>query len=377
MATKEGKISDLLHWLRFRIARDTYPASRAPEIDALVPNTVRARALRTVQDELVGIGNGQPDQKLRLRSTPVDPDSLVLRDSLGEQWKSVDDLAVTGRDDRAFVLDPGSGELSFGDGEHGLMPVAGLELIADYRSGGGAQGNVAAREIKTVLTPLSGIKSVVNRRPARGGKAGQTIAEFIKTAPTILRTRDRAVTAADYAVLAGRFGQVDKAIALPQVHPGYPDLDVPGSVTVVIVPDGTDRRPEPTADLIHAVLEFLAPRRVLGTELHVTGPSFKEISVDAKLSIEPQASFARVLDDAKKALDCYLNAHTWRFGEDLDPTRLYGVLLNIEGVKGVPALAIRVDRLPHEPLQKAVSLPADGLVCPGTHNLIPEPSRDS
>jgi hypothetical protein len=377
LATVEGEIADALHWVRFRIAQGAYPAGRAPEIDGLVPNTVAAKALSTVLDELVGVGDGRPDQTLRLKSAPVDPQSLALEDSLGTRWRLVDDLAANGPDDAVFVLDPGSGGLLFGDGEHGLIPVAGLELIArTYRSGGGAQGNVAAGEIKDVLSSLSGVKAVTNRRPARGGKAGQTIQELVKAAPSILRTRDRAVTADDYAKLAERFGQVGKATALPQVHPDYPDLDVPGSVTVVIVPDGQDRRPEPTAELIRGVLEFLAPRRVLGTELHVKGPSFKAISVDARLAVEPQASFARVLVDANKALDSYLEAHDWPFGQDLDPTRLYGVLLGVKGVRGVPALAIRVDGVPHDGLQEPVTLPPDGLVCPGEHDLVPTPAED-
>lgn len=375
--TVEGVIDRPLHWLRCRLVQTLYPAGHAPEIEGLVPNTVPASALTTALGEVAGEGNGRPNQTLRLRSAPVVIDTLQLADSQGTQWQRIDDLRAAGADDPVFMLDPGTGTLTFGDGEHGRIPAAGVELVAiRYRYGGGTEGNVGTGAIKDILSPLTGVRSASNRRPAQGGAAAETVDELRRRAPSILRTRDRAITVEDYAELAERFGQVSKAIALPLVHPGYPGLDVPGSVTVVIVPDGEDREPQPSADLLRAVLASLAGKRAVGVELHVKGPTLTRIGVDARLDVAPEASFARVVDDARAGLDRFLAAREWPFGRDFDPTRLYGILLEVKDVRGVPALSIRVDGVPWDEIQKPVILPPDGLVCPAEHQLVPTPAVD-
>jgi hypothetical protein len=54
-----------------------------------------------------------------------------------ERWTEVPSLAASGPDDRHFTLDRGTGEVRFGDGEHGRRPAAGSPIEATYRCGAG------------------------------------------------------------------------------------------------------------------------------------------------------------------------------------------------------------------------------------------------
>ena len=69
------------------------------------------------------------------------------------------------------------------------------------------------------------------------------------------------MTAEDYRRFAEQVEGVAKASVLPLHHPHYPAMEVPGAVTVVVVPDqiplGPDenQRPIPTQDLLERTFQ--------------------------------------------------------------------------------------------------------------------------
>jgi predicted phage baseplate assembly protein len=281
-ATVEGKQElgpdglPLKHvWLRVRIAQGTYPAGRSPEIDFIRPNTVAARNLTTVGFEQVGTSNGRPKQSFTLANTPVFPDTLQLSvESKGttKVWTRVDDFLAAGRDDEYYTLNLATGEIQFGDGQRGAVPDPGATITAvTYRYGGGSSGNVAAGLINQPLTDLGNIQ-VKNERAAVGGRDEQTVDELKDEAPARLRCRRRAVTAEDYQALAEQAGGVARAVALPLAHPDfpYPQVKVPGTITVVIVPDTDDPAPVPSHDEIVSVGRYLDQFRLITTEVYVS-----------------------------------------------------------------------------------------------------------
>ena len=87
---------------------------------------------------------------------------------------------------------------------------------------------------------VAGVQSVANPRPSLGGADVQDIDELRRDAPAELRTLQRAVTGGDYGALALQVGTVARAKALPLTHPNHRNVEVPGAVTVLVVPDGTE-----------------------------------------------------------------------------------------------------------------------------------------
>ena len=87
-----------------------------------------------------------------------------------------------------YVLNGTSGEVLFGDGVNGLIPVAGSAVIArKYQYGGGLSANVGADMITLPFSAMTGVASVTNERPAVGGNDEQSLDNFLKTAPARLR----------------------------------------------------------------------------------------------------------------------------------------------------------------------------------------------
>jgi hypothetical protein len=389
-AFKIGQVQDNCYWLRCRL-EETYPKGQEPLIDFIRSNTVDAVSLTTEREEILGTSDGRPNQIFQVQRRPVQPASLIVRvEAEGEpeqtwKWAQVDDLSGSGPDKQHYVLEPTTGQIRFGDGRRGSIPLAGATIVAqEYRYGGGEAANVGPDQINAPLTFIEGVQAVTNERPAVGGSEEQTLEDLKDEAPGVLRSRDRAITVKDFTALAERLGGVARAQAIPLMHPAfpYPDVKVPGAVTVVIIPDTQDPAPQPSQDLITEVCHYVNDYRLLTTELFVKGPEYIKIAVEARVEAQPYAAPDDVARNVEKALNDYLDplgrVAGWSglsLGQDLRPVNFYRVIQSVPDVVDVPQLTVFVDGQPH-PLEKPVHVPADGLVYGVEHRITVVPYRD-
>jgi hypothetical protein len=412
------------YWLRLRVRNPDY-GTKVPAVALLRFNAVRARHEVTVRDVVVGVSDGRPDQVMPLQWKPVVPHSLQLlvNDEGGrpEPWKEVDlfrlrdpdepDAPDAGREAKVYRLDPEKGEIHFGDGIRAAIPLPGSEVVAkSYRFGGGQGGNVAADQITSLQASLAGVRKVSNPRPAIGGRNAESVEQALRRAPQWLRRVGRAVTAQDFQDVACRVGGVARAKALPNTHPAYPGVKVPGAVTVLIVQD-TDRvPPSPTELLMRAVCDELDKQRTLTTEVYVRPPHFVRIDVEAKLKVDPTKSTSRAEEEARKQIRRYLSPvplpketqdataggtaqngssnkqcvseeRLWRFGQDLYPANLQSQLLSLPeeiGIRAVTSLRIHAGEQLHSPPMPTdpVQLPDDALPYPGTLDVLGVPDTE-
>ncbi|RYG25204.1 putative baseplate assembly protein, partial [bacterium] len=243
------------YWMRGVLTKVQY--ERPPRLLAIRTNTAPARQVATIRDEVVGGSNGRRDQIFTLRQTPILEGSLRLEVDEGDgfvEWAQVDDFFASGPQDLHYALDPTSGTIRFGDGLTGAIPVANSNLpggnvvAREYRHGGGKAGNVGPGLAKTLVRAIAGIDDakVGNLLPALGGRDEEGLDEAKKRAPVSIKSRDRAVTVEDYEAFASQAANVARAKALPLVHPSYPNVKVPGSITIIVVPDSDDPAPKPS-----------------------------------------------------------------------------------------------------------------------------------
>ena len=345
-------------------------------------NTVPATQAATKQDERIDQSNGRPGQSFKLQKTPVLIDPLTgepslqldLTDAQGTAtWTRVDSLFARGPDSQVYLLDPATGTITFGDGRTGQIPVARTAIVAaTYRYGGGAIGNVAPDTITSIKGKITGVKAATNVRAAAEGSDAETLDSAKLRAPHDLRTRDRAVTAEDFAYLAQQTPTVavHKAYALARRVPdnnaasGFAEKD--GSVTLVILPSNDQPTPQPSEAQLRAVCEWLEPRRLITTELHVTGPRYTEIaSLSVRLSVASNQDLRTVSDAAAASLLGFLHPLSggsdgtgWPFGEDIYSADLYELLLKLDGVRRVSALTLSFkSEADTDPLADVTALP--------------------
>jgi predicted phage baseplate assembly protein len=346
---KKGAAPEDLFWIRVRVARAGY--ERAPELDAVRTNTIGVTQAQTQRDEILGGSNGRPDQTLQLAFRPVLKGTLRLEVQEGlefEPWIELEDFFASTDKDKVFVLNRTTGEIRFGNGKHGRIPVANPDnpdaniVARKYRYGGGKKGNVGPGKLNSLPGGVPGVdtNSITNLRSAVGGRDDESFEEAKLRGPQQLKNKCRAVTAEDFQALAQEAPGVKRAKALPLAHPGFPGVQVPGTVTVIVVPDSGARNPMPSEGMIRTVCAYLDPRRLLTTELYVVPPIYHEVRVRTRVIALGNADLAEVKHAVENELLAYFHpltggehAEGWEFGGDIFFSLVYRRVLEVPGVQ--------------------------------------------
>jgi predicted phage baseplate assembly protein len=351
-----GDTTAPLYWICARLADATY--EKAPELESILINTITATQALTVRSEVLGSTDGRPGQTFRLGSAPVvvreraeqvggvTITSLRLEIDEGhgfEVWQEVDDFHASKPDDAHYRLNRTTGEIAFGDGEHGRIPVANFTpapnvIAREYRYGGGKAGNVAANTVTAMQTTVESVASVTNLRGGTGGSEEETLAAAKLRAPLALKSKNRAVTADDFEYLAKATpgARLRRAKALPLVHPRFGTVTVPGVVTVVIVPDGDAPNPVPNEATRLLVCKHLNLHRLLTSEVYVIGPTYRLVRIEADVIAKASGDLAEVKHGIEAALSRFLHPLTggedgqgWPFGGTIFYSDVYRVLLQV------------------------------------------------
>ena len=205
----------------------------------------------------------------------------VSLESKGEPWTVRPDLLRSARFAAEFAVethDDGSASIRFGDGVLGRRPAAGTQFTSTFRLGNGNAGNVGAEAIGHVVTDQSGILDVRNPLPAQGGVDPEPIEQVRLYAPQAFHIQQRAVTAEDYATVAQRHREVQKAVAT---------LRWTGSWHTVFVTLNREGG-RPVDNAFKAELRaFLERFRLAGHDLEIDGPRYVPLDIDFTVCVSP------------------------------------------------------------------------------------------
>ncbi|MEV6681588.1 putative baseplate assembly protein [Streptomyces erythrochromogenes] len=357
----EGRSAGWLRAVVVPAGKDLPAYSSSPVITALSAGVVGATVpcvhAEVIEDDVLGTAEGTPGQRLSLSRSPVLLNvSEPLLETSGEdgwvRWTQVEHFADSGPEDRHFVLDPSSGTVSFGpmlreaDGSvrrHGAVPERDAQVVMrSYATGGGLRGNVAAGAIRTLTSAIPFVTDVENLEPSVGGMDGETLEGLRERAPLLLRTRDRAVTAEDYEVLARQAApEIARVRCMSAGSPGVPA----GSVKLLVVPSppgGTHIRFDhlvPSETVLERIAAHLEPRKPLGTDLVIEPPLYRAVTVIARVRARRGADPEKVHDDVSAALYGFLDPISggpdgtgWPFGRPVQTGDLYARLHAVDGV---------------------------------------------
>jgi predicted phage baseplate assembly protein len=255
-----------------------------------------------------------------------------------------------------YVLDNVIGEVSFGDGLHGMAVPQGFQNVraVSYVVGGGAAGAAAAKSVTTLLTSAPFVNAVTNPQPASGGSDTESRPDALRRGPQEIRARGRAVTVADYELMALRTegAVIKRAHAVSGLHPSYPGRPIPGVVGLFVVPiDRNEGPPTPDEGTLRAVAEGLAHELApAGIEVVVAAPEYHKIRAEVGIVVSPLNDEGTVVRELLKALSSYFHPLTggddgngWPFGGTIRNANVLRRLLTVPGVTAVPRLNIVLD----------------------------------
>jgi predicted phage baseplate assembly protein len=347
------------YWLRcVHVAprSDQFVYHRSPQIVGMsarsIGGTIGTSQSVLVEDEILGISDGNAGQTFQLQRTPVLPRSLSehiqVRLPNGERqtWEEVQDFGNSSPDSFHYTVDGITGIVQFGplirepaqlqqqtksyieklqeqfqrdqlqqrqdtmqingtlkdpirrsdlrpklDRQYGCIPAKGAEILMTYSTGGGRKGNVAAGTITVLKSAFPYVASVRNTTIARNGTDAESLDEAVIKVPKTLRTRDRAVTKEDFETLTLEAG--GGAIA----HVRAMSIK-PGMMHLLIVPwvdpdqiaqgKGTPELYIPDEKLKARVTDYLHDRLLPGIGIAFIDPTYIGVTVETEVALEPE-----------------------------------------------------------------------------------------
>ena len=342
------KTIDGRHWIRCRLAGGGYDCP--PTLLLVAANAAVVRHAATAPAETLGESRGVPHEEFDLGARPVVAGTTHVRLSVlgaDDDWTEVAEWDRTGPDDPHYRLDPERGTITFGDGRRGRVPTATTTITARaFKVGGGPAGDVPAGRLSR-LVGAGALLGVLQPLPACGGMNAEPLTKAHGRALDMLAGPTRGVTAADLERLACETPGVPigRVRALPGHHPSLGCLPAPGAVTIVVLPRCGDP-PVPSVALLQEVRRYLERRRLLGSELHVVGPTYVPVTIEATLHAGPEAP-RELVSHAATALDRFLDPLTggsdgrgWPFGRDVLESEVLAELSRLPGVRFVDGLTI-------------------------------------
>jgi hypothetical protein len=285
--------------------------------------------------------------------------AIRLRD-VDEEWTAVPDLLGSGPTAQVFVVEvegDRTARLRFGDDQSGRRPVRGREFFADARVGCGPTGNLPAEALNQMVIPASGVTGVCNPLPAVGGTDPEPIERVRQVAPQAFRVQERAVTEADYARLADRFHDVQRAAG---------SLRWTGSwyTAFVTIDKEGGGSPEDDDDLGERLVDFLDTYRMAGVDVEINAPV--PVPIDLALDVcgtpdalgpEVEARVfdalsSRVLPDGRRG---FFHPDNFTFGQAVYLSQIQAAVLAVPGVAWLrPTLFRRFGRPDAGELQAGV-----------------------
>ncbi len=355
--------------------------------------TLTARNYSVVENELLGISDGSPDQLFSFNHTPIlidhfntstdpgayNPNPKITVD--GEEWVYVRDFLTESSEVppyKIFTVEPVTQRLRFGDGRHGIaIPPKGAEIVCIcYQGVLGKEVKIGENRRLELLTDAgfptpafapdtTQIVSISNKE-AEGGLYLLPFEQARKQGLQKFQERFRAVSEDDFTFLATTVfnelqesseDRVARAKVVPRRNLNLSSLDKQeGEVSIIIIPDkAQDPSPEPTSALKFNVWKLLDSRRLVGTRHHVVGPKYLPMTIETVVYRKPNTNEVTLSETIRNTIETFLHplkggfdGKGWPFGRDVYLSELYQLIESIEGVDYVKDIMLngRSDETP-------------------------------
>lgn len=269
--------------------------------------------------------------------------AVIELEGAGETWRPAPQRDLLSSDEFAteFVVEleaDGLAYLRFGDDVHGRRPSPGASFKATrYRLGSGAAGNIGAEVLSRIVIDATGtgITRVRNPLPARGGVDPENMEAVRAFAPQAFRRQERAVTAADYAEVAQRHPEVQKAAATLRWTGSWYTM-------FVTIDRSGGRRVDATFE--DDIRDFIERYRLAGYDLEIDGPIYVPLDLQMSVCVKPgyfRSNVKQALLAAFSTRDLptgergFFHPDNFTFGQPVYLSQIYAAAMAIAGVQSV------------------------------------------
>ena len=290
-------------------------------------------------------GTGEIGQTFRLQSGPVAYNSIEVTVN-GSIWNKVDYFTDSQpRQEYRVEFDSDyNAYIIFGNNRAGLIPSVGSVIVANYRVGGGAKGNIVSNFITTQYQAFvdnlgfSVTVSLNNYTKGSYGYDGDGIDEIKRKYPTYLRTQNRAVTGLDYKTLTDQFatayhGQIGKSNAVLRNH------GCAGNIVdlYILAKDGQNGLEKASNELKVDLLEEINNKKMLTD--YVCIKDGVVVYVDVQIDVTCDKFFkkfeAEIRENIVRRTNAFFSLSNWEYEQTLTSSDLIKQLSDLKQIKSL------------------------------------------
>lgn len=294
---------------------------------------------------LVASSDGLANQRYVLPDNPVIEDTtrIFIDEGVGpEEWEVLDTLIESLSCDKVCTLFRDEDDdvfVNFGDNGTGKIPTANSPITAEYRIGGGAEGNVGSETITIVVDPLTVggdvvTVSVINEAAASGGEDPQTLENAKIEAPRALRALYRAVTPEDYEALGEAQPGIGKLKAVAG-HWRCSNHTACCQLSLYVVPAGGG---VPSQQLKDDLVDFFDTRKAACTVVEAFDPTYQPIDITGTVIFFSNFQEDSVQADVLSRIGEYFHESDspfTGFDKNAHLSDIYSIIDNTDGVDHV------------------------------------------
>jgi predicted phage baseplate assembly protein len=237
--------------------------------------------------------------------------------------------------------DAGEATVVFGDGVFGKLPDVTSTVIASYRVGGGANGNLGP---DSLVRPQPGespgwFVSVTNPLPAQEGRDWESRDQARRVAPTGFQQPLVAVSAADFEAAADAFLSSNGSPAIQRANASFEWTGSWLTVKLTVDPLGAEGL---TSGLRDQLAAYLNSRRLAGHDLEISPPAYVPIDLTIQVTVAVGSQPADVEQALRNVLGSgvlpdgskgFFHPDNFTFGENLFVSRIFAAVMAVSGVQ--------------------------------------------
>ncbi|MGK7918305.1 MAG: putative baseplate assembly protein, partial [Prochloraceae cyanobacterium] len=313
-----------------------------PATVTIYGNIVEATHGETVSEEVLGSGDGAiANQRFELQKPPLTYISATTVSGIESTltvyvndvaWERANSLYALDQLAQGYIVrqeNDGTTQVIFGDGERGARLPSGQEnVVANYRSGIGVEGNIGAESLTILKTRPLGLEEVTNPLPATGGAEREDLAEARNNAPLTIRTLDRIVSLQDFEDFARSFAGIIKAQAVP--------LWTENNQLVHITVAAAEGDPVPVDSALYRnLVDAIDAARDPVQRVEVDSYQAIVFNLEAKVAIDPRYPIDQVENTIHLTLQQIFSFDRRGFGQAVTASEIIATIQKIEGVIAV------------------------------------------
>ena len=252
------------------------------------------------------------------------------------RWEEVDNFDQSSNEDRHYVIDRMNNRIHFGDGVNVKIPknTSGPAFKTVVRCCDGKRANLVQNQVDDSLTNLQFVKDIHNPIRSYGGMDMESMDEALRRGTTMLNTRKKLITTADYEREVLDFSHSISQVKVISGTKKDGTFD-PGAVTVVLLMEDYKDGRSSFINLKKRLKDHLMKRCELTIDsqnLEVVEPIFVEVSVEAWIRVVSEDDSFEVQQRLTDMLEDYLDPvknNVWEIGRDVVESQIE-LRLNME-----------------------------------------------